>query len=285
MKNNMASPPATLQQTNVVYKFTCPFPHSKAEDYIGFTQTTLSRRLTMHGQNGSINRHFMNDHNIKPTREQLTSNTIILTKANDRYKLAIKEALLIMNNAPSLNIQFDNFTNILKLYNHRDQQSKQTNSIRYSSLSTSNNPSLPKDPSSPTLSECTSSPSCPSPPPALNVPENHCKPSLVETYELQSIAYTDPSTPKITTTQYSMTSNSHDEVLPDFNQVLLKFGIECCTLKQVPLKEYHWQKFHNSQVLLEHSPYPPCDQNSPTISQRIRTMVRGARKDSTASQT
>ena len=119
MKNNLAPPRAILQQTNLVYSFECPFPHSQAEVYIGLTQTTLSRRLTMHGQSGSIYKHFETYHNMKPTREQLTENTKIIAKANDRYKLLIKEALLILKNSPSINKQYDNFTNILKLHGHR----------------------------------------------------------------------------------------------------------------------------------------------------------------------
>ena len=126
MRNNMAPFPQSLQQTCVVYKFSCPLPHCKAEEYIGLTQTTLSRRLTMHGQNGSIYKHFKDNHNTKPTRDQLTQNTKIIAKANDRYKLAIKEALLILKHSPSINIQFDNFTNILKLHNHRNPQTQAT---------------------------------------------------------------------------------------------------------------------------------------------------------------
>ena len=57
MKNNLSAKPTTLQQTNVVYSFSCPSPHCKAEQYIGLTQTTLSRRLTMHAQAGSIFQH------------------------------------------------------------------------------------------------------------------------------------------------------------------------------------------------------------------------------------
>ena len=75
---NMTCVPSTLHQTNVVYKFHCPFLHSKAEEYIGLTQTTLSRRLTMHGQSGSIYKHFIDVHNQKPTREHLTENTSII---------------------------------------------------------------------------------------------------------------------------------------------------------------------------------------------------------------
>ena len=91
-----------------------------------FYQTTLSRRLTMHGQKGSIFRHFIDIHKTKPTREQLTQNTKIIAKANDRYKLAIKEALLILKHSPSINIQFDNFTNILKLHDHRNPHTQAT---------------------------------------------------------------------------------------------------------------------------------------------------------------
>ena len=117
MKNNMSPPPTTLQQTNVVYKFKCPLPHSQVVEYVGLTSTTLSRRLTCHGQNGSILNHFEESHNCKPTRDQLTTNTSIVTKETDRYKLAIKEALVILNQKPLINKQFDNFTNVLKLYN------------------------------------------------------------------------------------------------------------------------------------------------------------------------
>ena len=116
MKNDMTPPPSILQQTNVVYKFTCPLPHSQAVEYVGHTQTKLSRRLTYHGNNGSILNHFKESHNCKPNRDQLTSNTTIVAKESDKYKLAIKEALIILNTKPLINKQFDNFTNILKLY-------------------------------------------------------------------------------------------------------------------------------------------------------------------------
>ena len=116
MKNNMGPSPTTLQQTNVVYKFTCPLPHSQAVEYIGLTKTTLSRRLTCHGQDGSILKHFKESHNCKPTRDQFTTNTSIVAKENNHYRLAIKEALVILNTKPVINKQFNNFTNVLKLY-------------------------------------------------------------------------------------------------------------------------------------------------------------------------
>ena len=120
MKNNMTPTPTSLQQTNVIYKFKCPLPHSQAVEYVGLTQTSLSRRLTMHGQNGSIYQHFTDSHNKKPNREELTNNTTIIARAPDRYRLAIKEALLIQKYAPTINKQFYNFTNILRLHNPRN---------------------------------------------------------------------------------------------------------------------------------------------------------------------
>ena len=126
MKNNLTSDPSPLRQTNVVYKFSCSFPHSQAEDYIGMTQTTLSRRLTMHSQTGSIYEHFITHHNERPTRSQLTENTTIMTRANNRFKLAVKEALLILNHTPSINKQYENFTTILKVHTNKSINQSQT---------------------------------------------------------------------------------------------------------------------------------------------------------------
>ena len=93
--------------------------------YIGFTQTTLSQRLTFHRQNGSIYSHFKEHHHIKPTREQLTNNTNIISRGNDRLRLAIKESLLILDKKMEINKQYDNFTNILKLHNSRSELKQQ----------------------------------------------------------------------------------------------------------------------------------------------------------------
>ena len=119
MRNNMAARLQPLRQASVVYEFICPFPHSKVEKYIGMTQTTLSRRLMYHTQSGSIFNHFKADHDCKPSRETLANNTKIIAKAENRYKLAIKEAILIVENIPTINKQFDNFVNILRLNNRR----------------------------------------------------------------------------------------------------------------------------------------------------------------------
>ena len=49
----------------------------------------------------------------------LTDNTTIIATANDKIRLCIKEALMILQHSPSINIQYDNFTTILKLQPNR----------------------------------------------------------------------------------------------------------------------------------------------------------------------
>ena len=116
---NRSSKTNNLHQTGVIYQFNCPLPHSRAETYIGMTQATITNRLINHTQSGSIFKHFKQYHNSRLTRELLVENTTIIAKADNRYTLAVKEALLILNVEPSINKQFDNMSNILKLYNQR----------------------------------------------------------------------------------------------------------------------------------------------------------------------
>merc|ERR1712002_960074 len=84
----------------------------------------------MHSQAGSIFQHFKNNHQARPTRNQLADNTTIMARAENRFKLSIKEALLILHNAPSINKQFDNFTNILKLHAHRNNNNIRDNTLK-----------------------------------------------------------------------------------------------------------------------------------------------------------
>ena len=53
------SPKSTndTQKVNVVYQFSCPFEGCKLQPshYIGFTRTTLSRRMTYHLNDGLLN--------------------------------------------------------------------------------------------------------------------------------------------------------------------------------------------------------------------------------------
>ena len=70
----------------------------------------------MHKQQGNIRNHFLDSHGYPPTREQLVENTNIILKEENHSKLLISEALLILQKKPLLNIQSENFNNILKLF-------------------------------------------------------------------------------------------------------------------------------------------------------------------------
>ena len=126
LRNNTSPPLPTAKQTGVVYKFSCPFPHREAEDYIGLTTTTINRRMAMHAQSGSIRSHFEDCHQIKPTRAQILENIEVIARADNRQRLYIKEAIHILQSAPNINKQYDNFTNVLKLYKSRNVPSNQS---------------------------------------------------------------------------------------------------------------------------------------------------------------
>ena len=243
----MLPPPTQLQQTNLIYKFTCPLPHSQAAEYVGFTQTTLSRRFTAHGQNGSIYQHFLLDHNQKPRREDLTENTTIISKSPNRYRLAIKEALLILKIGPSINRQFDNFTNILKLFSYRNQNQESNSTKSGHFLRCSSNP-LALDGSLHNLESTPNNPNVPMTPISYQA-----SPSHTSNFEL----YSKPLIP-------------HSYVhLPDMQEILLGFGINPNHFKKVSLHNYQWNRFTHLELIHENEEL--------SISQRVKSMVRNAR--------
>ena len=120
--NNNSSPQINkLQKTNLVYRFTCPLgdciSNVQKSSYIGYTTTTLSRRLTCHlTEHSSIKKHISNIHNCPSSniRKILIDNTTILATNNNKIKLQILEALFIKNQHPSINrIGFESGQNIL----------------------------------------------------------------------------------------------------------------------------------------------------------------------------
>ena len=116
IKNDRTSITDPLQQSHVVYHFKCSIPHCKVDTYIGHTTTTLSRRLTMHLQFGSILNHYECIHLKKLTRKELEEGVSILTSESDSFRLKIKEALYILLMRPAINKQFDKFPQILHLF-------------------------------------------------------------------------------------------------------------------------------------------------------------------------
>ena len=107
MKNSCLPPVNPLQEVNVVYQHTCSVGDCSRlfSRYIGYTTTTLSKRITAHLNDGAIRRHYMNEHGMILKRHHMDSNTIILEKQNDHKRLKMTEAVLIYAEKPTINIQ------------------------------------------------------------------------------------------------------------------------------------------------------------------------------------
>ena len=108
LKNNMSKDQVTLKETNVVYHYKCNLgdcallPHSA---YIGNTTTSLTRRITMHLQQGGPLSHTQKHHSEPLTRQLMTQNTKILAKAHDKRRLLALEAIFIREMDPYINKQ------------------------------------------------------------------------------------------------------------------------------------------------------------------------------------
>ena len=108
MKNNLSCDNSDLKAVNVVYEFHCPFgdcAHRSNSTYIGHTTTSLSRRITMHLQDGAPKRHTHQDHGKKLTRTMMVENTRILARCPQRSKLKVLEAVYIRDKDPIVNRQ------------------------------------------------------------------------------------------------------------------------------------------------------------------------------------
>ena len=117
MQNNPTRSTATLKQTNVVYQFKCTAGDCATREvyYIGHTTTSLSRRLTMHLQDGAPKKHYTEHHNTALTRDDLVTNTSILAHCQDRRRLVTLETVYIRDKKPIINIQTKQNTS-LSLY-------------------------------------------------------------------------------------------------------------------------------------------------------------------------
>ena len=119
LRNNMSNDPSMLKKSNVVYHYTCKKGDCALHNnsgYIGHTTTTLSRRITMHLQQGGLKTHNDTHHqNDRLTREDITRNIRILQQESNRRRLHILEAVYIRKLEPSINRQI-NARGILQLF-------------------------------------------------------------------------------------------------------------------------------------------------------------------------
>ena len=142
MKNDQSPPCDDLQKTNLVYEFTCPEDGCEhlRNSYIGVTQTSLSRRLTMHKASGAPKMHLNGSHNKPLTRETLVQNTKILRQENDPHRLLVMEALMIQQKNPSLNQQATGYQRTLKLHGSRSERASSQPSTQEPPRSTQTTP-------------------------------------------------------------------------------------------------------------------------------------------------
>ena len=119
--SNQNSPNTTkLQRTNVLYKYECNVGDCEPQAYIGYTRTTLSRRITMHLQSGAPLKHSQDFHSSTLNREQMVSNTSIIRQENDFNRLEIMEALYIKYTKPEINLQTTGMGRTLRLLVDKD---------------------------------------------------------------------------------------------------------------------------------------------------------------------
>ena len=110
MKNNLSGEKSLLKMTNIVYEFKCPIgdcAHRPNNSYIGHTTTTLSRRMTMHLQDGAPRRHMRSAHGRTLTRTHLVDNTTVLARCGHKARLKVLEAVHIRDKDPTINRQMN----------------------------------------------------------------------------------------------------------------------------------------------------------------------------------
>ena len=122
MKNNLSPKVRDLSRTNLIYDFQCNIDECSRQQnrsertYSGLTTCTLSRRLTLHLQNGAIKKHCMEIHGRKPTRDEIVQMTKARYYEQDFQRLETLEALIIKSEEPVINRQDTGKIKILRLF-------------------------------------------------------------------------------------------------------------------------------------------------------------------------
>ena len=110
-------PVAASSRAGVVYQFQCNEDSCKAT-YVGYTTNDLTTRCRQHRYNpSSIYMHFLHDHHMSPPPiNDLIQQFSVLYQDNNHFNLKIVEAIKIKELNPIINVKYNDFYNILKLY-------------------------------------------------------------------------------------------------------------------------------------------------------------------------
>ena len=68
------------------------------------SSTRLSKRVSVHLQEGAVYQHYLREHGGRMQRQELISNVKVLDNDLDRQRLRYKEALYILQLKPTLNV-------------------------------------------------------------------------------------------------------------------------------------------------------------------------------------
>ena len=151
LRNRPAQDKSSLQQDHVIYRHTCNNVDCGPHSYIGMTRTRLTRRLTLHLQNGTIKNHYKAPFHQDLTRQDLDNNTIILDRETDHRRLAYLESIYIQTLRPTLNIQTEDFQAL-------PTSKRATNNVAHNFIPNQNNhpaPSTEHSTSSPSIQPAT----------------------------------------------------------------------------------------------------------------------------------
>ncbi len=110
-------PVAARSRAGVVYQFQCNEGSCKAT-YIGYTTNDLVTRCRQHRYNpSSIYMHYSHDHHTSPPPiDNLIEQFSVIYQDNNVFNLKIVEAIKIKELNPIVNVKYNDFYNILKLF-------------------------------------------------------------------------------------------------------------------------------------------------------------------------
>lgn len=117
MRNNTTGVGNKLARSNVIYEYFCKTGDCATQkvSYIGSTTNTLSRRLTLHLQDGGIKQHSRRTHGREISRGEIVNNTEIISNDSDKRRLRVLEAVFIRDRRPAINTQA-NMVSTIKLF-------------------------------------------------------------------------------------------------------------------------------------------------------------------------
>ena len=126
-KNSPPAPTDPLKRHGVVYQILCP-SNGCRHSYVGMSSTRLSKRISVHLQEGAVYQHHLREHGGLMQRQELINNVKVIDNDTDRQRLRYKEALYILQLKPTLNVTQE--TLLLPTTVRREPRPNQENNTR-----------------------------------------------------------------------------------------------------------------------------------------------------------